>query len=63
MDWRMNMQEKQFLSALEAVETLAEQLRELIALRGRVVLFEAQPARKRIRHRTHTRGGSRRRGA
>jgi hypothetical protein len=59
----MNMQEKQFLSALEAVETLAAKLRELIALRGRVVLLEAQPARKRIRHRTHKRAGSRRRGA
>lgn len=55
----MNMQETQFLSALEAVETLAATLRELIALRGRVVLLEAQPpmARKRIRHRTHKRAG------
>lgn len=59
----MNMQEKQFLSALEAVETLAAKLRELIALRRRVVLLMAQApiARKRIRHRAHKRAGSRRR--
>jgi hypothetical protein len=57
----MNMQEKQFLSAIEAVENLAATLRELIALRGRVVLLEAQPARKRIRHSSHRRAGSRRR--
>jgi hypothetical protein len=61
----MNMQEKQFLRAIEVVENLATKMRELIALRGRVVLLEAQPpmARKRIRHRTHKRAGSRRRGA
>jgi hypothetical protein len=58
----MNMQETQFLSALEAVENLAAKMRELIALRGRVVRLQAQPslARKPL-DRTRKRPGSRRR--
>jgi hypothetical protein len=58
----MNMQEKQFLSALEAVETLAEKLRELIVLRGRVVRLQAQtPMARKPLDRTRKRPGSRRR--
>jgi len=59
------MQETQFLGALEAVEELAAKMRELIALRGRVVLLEAKPptSRKRARKpkQKQKRAGSKRR--
>jgi hypothetical protein len=57
----MNMQETQFLSALEAVENLAATMRELIALRGRVLLLEAKPPKPRTPLSKRKLAGSKRR--